>query len=234
MKKFFFLFIVLFTAIEADAQIMRAAELEKYAKEQYGDSWVEAAANLASTITLDKNNSLTMQEVIECPGKSKNDLYILLNYWFTQTFNDANSVIQLNDKEAGTIIGKGYVEGIAENTGTMSHFTVSISPIIKADIKDEKVRVTYTIQNYDILRAAGGGGLGIAAAALGGGPVKVNYINEKWAIETCYPFVEKDEHKAKKTSSKALIMTNAYSQVIMDKIKEAVTNGLTGADGDDW
>lgn len=233
MKKLFLILAVMFTAISANAQIMRAAELEKYAKEQYGDSWVEAAANLAATITLDKNNSLTMQEVIECPGKSKSDLYVLLNYWFTQTFNDANSVIQLNDKEAGTIIGKGFVEGIAENTGTVSHFTVSIHPIIKADIKEEKVRITYTIQNYDILRAAGAGGLGIAAAALGGG-TKVTYVNETWPIEGCYPFSEKDAHKAKKTSSKALIMTNAYSQVIMDKIKEAVTNGLTGADGDDW
>ncbi len=56
--------------------------------------------------------------------------------------------------------------------------------------------------------------------------------DEKWTLETCYPFVAKDKHK--KTSSKALIMTAAYSNVIMDKIEEAVKNGLTGNETEDW
>jgi len=42
-------------AVTAQAQVMKAADLEKYAKEKYGDKWLEAAANLASTLTLDKN-----------------------------------------------------------------------------------------------------------------------------------------------------------------------------------
>ena len=53
-------------------------------------------------------------------------------------------------------------------------------------------------------------------------------------IRTCYPFVEKDAHKAKKTSSKALVMAHAYSNVIMDKIEEAVKNGLVGNESDNW
>ncbi len=61
-----------------------------------------------------------------------------------------NSVIQLNDKEAGVIIGKGYVAGIAGHTGGMNAYIVSIHPIIKVDIKDKKIRVTYTVQCYDV------------------------------------------------------------------------------------
>jgi hypothetical protein len=53
-------------------------------------------------------------------------------------------------------------------------------------------------------------------------------------LETCFPFIEKDGHKAKKTSSKALVMTHAYSNVIMDKIEEAVKNGLVGNENEDW
>ena len=56
----------------------------------------------------------------------------------------------------------------------------------------------------------------------------------KSPIDTCYPFAEKDKHKAKKTSSKALVMAHAYSNVIMDKIEEVVKNGLVGNENDDW
>ncbi|MBR7065541.1 MAG: hypothetical protein IKI36_02430, partial [Prevotella sp.] len=63
-------------AMGMQAQIMKAADLEKYAKERYGDKWIDAAKNLASGLTLDKNESLTYQEIIEAPGKTKQQLYV--------------------------------------------------------------------------------------------------------------------------------------------------------------
>lgn len=86
--------LLLTAAISANAQILRAEELEKYAKEKYGDKWVEAASNLGKQLTLDKNNAIDYVQVMEAPGQSKAQLYVLLNYWFTATFNDANSVIR--------------------------------------------------------------------------------------------------------------------------------------------
>ena len=40
---------------KVQAQVMKAADLEKYAKQKYGDKWLDAAANLAKGLTLDKN-----------------------------------------------------------------------------------------------------------------------------------------------------------------------------------
>lgn len=212
--------------IYANAQIMRAEELETYAKEKYGEKWKEAAENLAQELALDKNNSLTYVQVIECGEQTKEQLYVALNYWFTATFNDGESVIQLNDKETGTIIGKGFVGNIAYHEGGANIYSVHISPIIRVDIKDYKIRVTYTVQNYEVDVIAGGGFWGAALGAV------ASKSREKWALETCYPFAEKD--RTKKTSSKALIMTHAYSNVIMDKIEEAAKNGLTGTENEDW
>ena len=218
------LFLFCLLPISLDAQVMRAEELENYAKEKYGDKWTEAAENLGKELSLDKNNSLSYSQVIEAEGKTKDELYVALNYWFTATFNDANSVIKLNDKEVGSIIAEGLVSNIASHAGGLSSYDVSIRPIIKVDIREGRIRVTYIIQYYDISKGTG------IIAAMGGGHTKLG--NEKWTLEECFPFTEKDKHK--KASSKALVMAHAYSNVIMDKIEEAVKNGLVGNEDEDW
>jgi hypothetical protein len=234
-------------AVNVRAQVMKAADLEKYAKNKYGDKWLDAAANLASGLTLDKNQSLTYQQVIEAPGKTKEQLYVALNYWVTATFKDKQA-ITLNDKEAGCIIISSTIEGIADHTGTIYRYVVSITPVIKIDIKEGRVRITYTVQNYDVLKVEDGGWLG----GLGNDDKDRNrnkdtyadgkrmakdktdrrLYDEQWEIAKHYPFVEKDSQK--RTCSKALVMTHAYSNAIIDKVEEAVKNGLVGNEDDDW
>ena len=41
------------------------------------------------------------------------------------------------------------LDAIADHTGTLYRYIVNITPVIRIDIKDGKVRVTYTVQNYD-------------------------------------------------------------------------------------
>lgn len=217
-----------FSIAYADAQIVRAEELEKYAKEKYGEKWVDAAENLASKLKLDKNKGITYVQVIEAPGKSAEQLYVLLNYWYTATFNDASSVIQLNDKELNTIIAQGYVDDIATHIGGVTAYRVGIKPVIKCDIKDGKVRVTYTVPYFLVTSKIGGGWVGIIAGDDKPSPV----YEEKWILDECFPYVKNDGHK--KTSSKALVMAHAYSNVVMDKIEECITNGLTGNEDEDW
>ena len=65
--------------------------------------------------------------------------------------------------------------------------------------------------------------------AIGNEPI---LTNENWTLDYCYPFDKDDEHK--KTSSKALVMAHAYSNVVMDKIEECVKNGLVGNENEDW
>ncbi len=225
MKKILFVLLALVTvSASMNAQILRADELEKYAKEKYGEKWVDAATNLGSQLTLDKNNAITYTQVIPAEGKTRDQLYVLLNYWLTATFNDANSVIKLNDKELGTIIAQGYVADIAQHAGGTSAYNVSIKPVIKCDIKDGKVRVTYTVPFYDVVRVIGGGWLGSKTP-----PTR---SDENWTLDSCFPFAKKDAHK--KTSCKALVMAHAYSNVVMDKIEECIKNGLSGNESEDW
>lgn len=222
------------------AQVIKTADLEKYAKERYGDKWLDAAANLRQGLTLDKNESLTYQQVIEAKGKTKNQLYITLNYWATATFKD-NNAITLNDKDAGCIIISSTIKDIAEHTGTLNKYAVSITPVIRIDIKDERIRVTYTVQNYDVMADVSGGWLSPVESdrsTFGDSKRKAddktnaNLYDEQWEIAHHYPFVEKDAQK--RTCAKALVMTHAYSNAIIDKLEEVLRNGLVGNDDDDW
>ena len=224
----------------AHAQVMKAADLEKYAKQRYGDKWLDAAKNLAADLTLDKNESLTYQQVIEAPGKTKQQLYVALNYWATATFQDKQA-ITLNDKEAGCIIISSTIPNIVEHTGTINAYSVSITPVIRLDIKDGRIRVTFTVQNYDILTDVSGGWLSMAEPdqrTYGDSKRKkedktnANLYDQQWEIAQHYPFVEKDAQK--RTCAKALVMTHAYSNAIIDKVEEAIKNGIVGNDDDDW
>ena len=81
-KVFIWLLVAIFSlnTINTQAQIMKGADLEKYAKKRYGEKWLDAAMNLSKDLKLDKNESLTYQEVIEAKGKTKEQLYVMLNY----------------------------------------------------------------------------------------------------------------------------------------------------------
>lgn len=240
MRKIFLSILLAAFTIGAQAQIMKAADLEKYAKERYGDKWLDAAANLASTLVLDKNQSLTYQQVIEAPGKSKQQLYVALNYWATATFKD-HQAITLNDKEAGCIIISSTIKDIVEHTGTINKYAVSITPVIRLDIKDNKVRVTYTVQSYDVLADISGGWLSPTdnerktygdSKRKADDKTNANLYDEQWEIARHYPFVQKDAQK--RTCAKALVMTHAYSNAIIDKVEEAIKNGIVGNEDDDW
>ena len=108
--------------------------------------------------------------------------------------------------------------------------------------------MTYTVQNYDILKVEDGGWLGALAdkdnerqknqniysdgKRMNADKTDRRLYDEQWEIINRYPFVEKDAQK--RTCSKALVMTHAYSNAILDKIEEAVKNGLVGNEDDDW
>lgn len=240
MKLWLLAILTCFGTMVAQAQVMKASDLEKYAKQRYGDKWLDAAKNLSADLTLDKNESLTYQQVIEAPGKTKQQLYVALNYWATATFQDKQA-ITLDDKEAGCIIISSTIPNIVEHTGTVNAYSVSITPVIRLDIKDGRIRVTFTVQNYDILTDISGGWLSLAdpdQRTYGDSKRKrddktnANLYDQQWEIARHYPFVEKDAQK--RTCAKALVMTHAYSNAIMDKVEEAIKNGIVGNEDDDW
>ena len=212
MKKVVFSLItfVMFS-VSVFGQIMTEKELKKYAIELYSDDWEKAAQNIASQATLDKNGALSFSQIIEAKGKTKDQLYVILNYWFSTTFKDAKNAIELNDKETGTIIAKIGIGRVAERFTYDKH--LNAEPILKCDIKDGKMRVTYTVQSY-LYRDN-------------------RPRRDEWFISDCYPFNSKSKHN-KSMCCEALVQVVAYSNVIMHNIEESIKNGVIGNETEEW
>jgi len=83
-------------------------------------------------------------KVVTVKGKTKNELYIRANTWMVETFNNAKSVIQFNDKENGIVTGK-YIMATIITTTTTRHEVYSI---IKIQVKDEAAKITISPESY--------------------------------------------------------------------------------------
>lgn len=90
-----------------------------------------------------KEGVIFYEQVAQCTDGQK-DLYLKARKWFVDTFSNAKSVLQMDDKEDGKLTGKAY-HTYKFNNG-MSSSTVNIDFTLNLDIKDGK----YRVQFYDM------------------------------------------------------------------------------------
>jgi hypothetical protein len=81
-----------------------------------------------------KDGKLHIEKVVDVEG-TKDNFYTNARVWFTENFNSADAVIQMDDKDAGIIIGKGYSEVYV--SGGMFGAKQRVFYTIKIQLKDE-------------------------------------------------------------------------------------------------
>ncbi|MBK9299108.1 MAG: DUF4468 domain-containing protein [Bacteroidetes bacterium] len=85
--------------------------------------------------------------VIEAESKTKDALHSLVIEWIALNYKSANDVIQLNDKENGTIIAKGvYVNVIFAPVLALGY---EVGHTLTIKIKDNKIKVTIDNLKYE-------------------------------------------------------------------------------------
>ena len=95
-----------------------------------------------------KEEVVTMDETTD----TKDVLFVRAHEWFALTFRSANDVIQMADKNAGKLIGKGYVTVPMPNYGILS-FTL----IVECRDGRYKYTVQDVIHRYTDTRKVWGG-----------------------------------------------------------------------------
>ena len=217
------------------AQIIRQDELENYALEKYGDNWKEAATKIASEHPLDANHAFTFTEVLQAPGMDADKIYDELQVWFTSTFVDANSVIQSSERERGLIIARGFIDGTGSSVGAFTSNRINVTPTIKIQIKDEKIRVTYSVPFYIEINK-GSGIVGMALAPTTRATYNTTAVKNV-TLDQSFPYGKlrgMGKRARKRAHSRALIMCNAYANVILDKLDKVIKEGFDGTANDNW
>jgi hypothetical protein len=84
-------------------------------------------------------------ESIDTLTLTKDQLYTKAKLWIANTFKDSKSVIEIDDKENGQIVGKGNF--VVNYTYALTPSTCRFNFTVRIDLKDNK----YRLQLYNII-----------------------------------------------------------------------------------
>lgn len=88
-------------------------------------------------------NKVSFSEVVSIENISKSELYNRAKQWIAITFKSASSVIQLDDKESGIIISKGF-SIIYINNGIAGIISQKMYYTLYLHIKDGRYKYNFT------------------------------------------------------------------------------------------
>lgn len=91
-----------------------------------------------------ETGKIAYSDIIKFDSFAKDDIFIKANEWFVNVFNSADNVIQLNSKEDGVIIGKGFSKLTSKPSAV--YVTSKLYYTIKIEVKEGRYK--YSI--YDI------------------------------------------------------------------------------------
>lgn len=94
-----------------------------------------------------KDGKVIYTDIIQIDSTDKSKLYTKAKKWFIEQYRSAKDVIQLDDRENGEVIGKGFFETLWENS-FISVQKVNVWHTVKIYLKDNKFK--YEITNFNL------------------------------------------------------------------------------------
>lgn len=146
--------------------------------------FISAALNIKTNFGLDTHGYIGQTTIIECPGMSKQDIYVQARLWLEDfCANDKKAELKLDGSLGSTLIARKRLLDIADNKGEFAQAfglelkkkntngrKINILVNIQIDVKDERCRLATTIEDYGVATyqsKVNAGGIG-AAIATGG------------------------------------------------------------------
>lgn len=148
-------------------------------------------------------------EMIDSLKANKSELYSYARQWVANEFVSANSVIQMEDKDVGKIIGKGVYSFKDEDQYSTTQFNIKFT--LEITVKDNK----YRIRLYDFIND---GYLDLKGSDLKGGRIKGAglYLDDPEFKKLSYS----KEQVIPRTKEKALLMLSSLKEFIQKQKKD--------------
>lgn len=103
--------------------------------------------------------------------------------------------------------------------------------MLRFDFKDGKLRFTYSLQNYEVLKTNDDSGYVILFGSFGVTGDGITQDSQIWNLKDCYPYNEMNWIHTKVTSSRALVNSEACFRILTDKLDNKLKEKNTD---DNW
>lgn len=179
---------------------------------------IEDFNQIKDLLNIDDNGNITYVKIVEVPGLSKDEIYSRANNYFVYNYGSGKSVIQTEDKEKGTLVGKGIFP-VYEKYVVLGNITCKVNAwhILRIDAKNGRARLILTLTNYEVFYGA---------------------KSEEMQITSLYPFNEKAmaTKAVKKMYLQSIINSNIAVLSTLNRIEDSLKNGNTSSDieNEDW
>lgn len=90
--------------------------------------------------------------VIQYPAVTKDVAFDKTITWIAQNFKSAKSVIDYQDKAAGTIVVKGIIQNVSVNSTMGGAYTRQLAFTLTMDVRDEKARLNFSVNEDNTLQ----------------------------------------------------------------------------------
>lgn len=174
----------------------------------YSQTAKEMLEEIKGKWELDDNGNVTFVKIVEVPDLKNDEIYNRALNYFTYNYVSGKSVIQVQDKENGLIVGKGVYNDVHIGISLIATY-VDAWHILRVDVKDGRVRVIITLTEYE--------------KKIVGGNTPPSYSTMKIADE--YPINEKGIQKTVMT--KAFYKTYQKAMKTLEGVEKAILEGNT-------
>lgn len=86
----------------------------------------------------------TFERVMMAPSHSKDQIYISTKIWIAENFKSAKSVIELDSKEEGIIIGNGIIQYPCSGMECLGKGDWKVPFTMRVDMKDQKFKISFS------------------------------------------------------------------------------------------
>ncbi len=86
----------------------------------------------------------SFERVVDASSYSKDQIYTATKIWIAENFKSAKSVIELDSKDDGIIIGNGIIQYPCSGMDCLSKSNWKVPFTMRVDMKDQKFKISFS------------------------------------------------------------------------------------------